>query len=118
MTGWLTAPAWPSKSFAAGRVRSSASDEAPRGDRVGHAVLLGLRRLGQFAASCKGSKTPPASVRSPCGTGPAAWGDASSKLTDMAPADCPAMVTFRGSPPKAAIFRWTHFRAAIWSIRP
>ena len=34
------------------------------------------------------------------------------------PADSPKMVTFPGSPPKAPMFRCTHLRAAIWSMKP
>ncbi len=34
------------------------------------------------------------------------------------PADSPNRVTLSGSPPKAAMLRFTHFKAAIWSISP
>ena len=37
---------------------------------------------------------------------------------DIAPADSPKIVTLSGSPPKAAIFSWTHFRPIIWSRIP
>ena len=40
-------------------------------------------------------------------------GDAICALTAIDPADSPAMVTFFGSPPKAAIFFWTHCSAAF-----
>ena len=46
---------------------------------------------------------------------PFASGEATSALTDAEPADSPKIVTFPGLPPKAAILRFTHFRAAIWS---
>jgi hypothetical protein len=39
-------------------------------------------------------------------------------LTENEPADSPAMVTRAGSPPKAAMFFFTHCSAAAWSIRP
>ena len=45
-------------------------------------------------------------------------GDAISAITDAAPADCPPIVTFAGSPPNAAMLAWTHVNAAIWSSRP
>ena len=45
-------------------------------------------------------------------------GDAISALTEIDPADSPAMVTRAGSPPKAAMFCCTHRSAATWSSRP
>ena len=39
-------------------------------------------------------------------------------LTEKEPADSPKMVTLVGSPPKAAMLRLTHWRAAVWSMRP
>ena len=45
-------------------------------------------------------------------------GDAMSALTEIEPADSPAMVTRLGSPPKAAMFFCTHWSAATWSNRP
>ena len=32
------------------------------------------------------------------------------------PADSPKIVTWFGSPPKAAMLRWTHLSAASWSM--
>jgi len=49
---------------------------------------------------------------------PRARGDCISSQTLPAPADWPKMVTWCGSPPKAATFRCTHRSAAIWSSRP
>src|SRR5256885_2084418 len=49
---------------------------------------------------------------------PLASGEAIRALTESDPADSPAMVTFSGSPPKAAIFCFTQRKPAIWSIRP
>lgn len=40
------------------------------------------------------------------------------QLTDIEPALWPAMVTWLGSPPKAAMFLFTHFKARSWSFRP
>ena len=34
------------------------------------------------------------------------------------PADCPAMVTFAGSPPNVSMFSWTHSSAATQSSTP
>ena len=45
-------------------------------------------------------------------------GDPTSAPTMMAPADSPATVTLFGSPPNAAMFRFTHCNAAIASIIP
>ncbi|CAH2057991.1 unnamed protein product, partial [Iphiclides podalirius] len=39
-------------------------------------------------------------------------------ITLMEPALQPLMVTRLGSPPNAAIFLWTHFKAATWSLKP
>lgn len=44
-------------------------------------------------------------------------GEAISALTAIDPADSPAIVTFRGSPPKAAMFFCTHCSAAAMSSR-
>jgi hypothetical protein len=40
-----------------------------------------------------------------------------SRDTDLDPADWPKMVTRSGFPPKAVMFFYTHFSAAIWSRR-
>ncbi|GAB1383509.1 hypothetical protein MASR1M50_18290 [Burkholderiales bacterium] len=37
---------------------------------------------------------------------------------EPAPADCPISVIFRESPPKAAMFCFTHAIAASWSNKP
>ncbi len=42
-------------------------------------------------------------------------GEAIWALTETEPADSPAMVTRRGSPPKAAMLSRTQRRAALWS---
>lgn len=39
-------------------------------------------------------------------------GEAICALTDIEPADCPAMVTLAGSPPKARMFFCTHTNAS------
>ena len=44
--------------------------------------------------------------------------EAISALTEIEPADSPAMVTRFGSPPKAAMFFFTHCRPAIKSSTP
>ena len=49
---------------------------------------------------------------------PRAPGETIWARTDRPPADWPAMVTLRGSPPNRAMLRWTQRRAACWSIRP
>jgi len=45
-------------------------------------------------------------------------GERSWTETEREPADWPAMVTRAGSPPKAAMLDWTHWRAAFWSRKP
>ncbi len=49
---------------------------------------------------------------------PLAEGMTSRQAMLMAPADSPNTVTFRGSPPKAAIWSRTQRNAAAWSSRP
>jgi len=49
---------------------------------------------------------------------PRACGEAMRYMTLSPPADSPAIVTFAGSPPKAAMFRCTQRSASIWSSRP
>ena len=49
---------------------------------------------------------------------PRAVGDASWSHTAEPPADCPAIVTLRLSPPKREMFCWTQRSAACWSSRP
>ena len=44
-------------------------------------------------------------------------GDAICALTANEPADSPAIVTFFGSPPNAAMLSRTHCKAADWSSR-
>ena len=43
-------------------------------------------------------------------------GEARRLCTETPPAENPKIVTFVGSPPNAAMFRFTHCRAAIWSM--
>lgn len=38
--------------------------------------------------------------------------------TDHEPADSPKIITRVGSPPKLAMFAWTHLRASCWSWNP
>ena len=40
------------------------------------------------------------------------------RTTPFEPADWPMSVTLAGSPPKAAMFRFTHCSAATWSRNP
>ena len=47
---------------------------------------------------------------------PAAGGEAMRALTANDPADSPKIVTLPGSPPNAAMFRFTHCSAASWSM--
>ena len=49
---------------------------------------------------------------------PRASGEAMSALTAKEPADSPKIVTFLGSPPKAAMLSRTHSSAATWSSMP
>src|SRR4051812_14926078 len=49
---------------------------------------------------------------------PAAVGEAVSQHTEVAPADCPAIVTRFGSPPNAAMLRLTQRSASILSSSP
>ena len=49
---------------------------------------------------------------------PRASGEATRVFTEPPPADSPKIVTFPGSPPKAATLSLTHRSAAIWSRVP
>ena len=49
---------------------------------------------------------------------PAAIGLAIKAWTLVPPADSPKIVTLSGSPPNCAMFRSTHWSAAIWSRKP
>ena len=86
-----------------------------------------LARAPSFAAKCSAIFTVRSSVfavlQAPlCGiafwNSPRALGRPSSVPTLMPPADSPKMVTFSGSPPKAAMFSRTHSSAATWSSMP
>jgi len=71
-----------------------------------------LFRLGQgYGRQCRlmaAPLSPMAPAIKPLERGEAIWA-----LTEMDPADSPAMVTFSGSPPKAAMFFRTHFSPAF-----
>ena len=45
-------------------------------------------------------------------------GETTCPLTEIDPADSPAIVTRFGSPPNAAMFRLTQWSASLWSSRP
>ncbi|OIQ63555.1 hypothetical protein GALL_549040 [mine drainage metagenome] len=64
-----------------------------------------------------GNQPPPDSTMARLKS-PLAEGVASRASVLIPPALSPATVTLAGSPPKAAMLRFTHWSAAIWSIRP
>src|SRR5512144_2421646 len=97
-----------SRSCCAGIARSAASDAAP---------TLVANLIPFCSASARGTadnvpRTDPLSPIAPAircfDNGEAIW-----VLTESDPADSPAIVTLFGSPPKAAIFRRTHRKAAL-----
>ena len=57
--------------------------------------------------------SPIAPAIKPFERGEAIWTD-----TEAEPADSPAMVTLDASPPKAAMFFFTHCKAKFWSKYP
>ena len=77
--------------------------------------LLGLREGGD-----RGGREWKAPPLSPMALAMRSFdsGEAMRELTEKEPADSPKTVTLLGSPPKAAMLRWTQARAAAWSRRP
>ena len=75
-----------------------------------------------FSASAKGTarKVPNIEPLSPIAPAIKFFdkGEAIWALTETEPADSPAIVTFLGSPPKAAMFCCTQRNAAAWSNNP
>src|ERR1700749_1293335 len=92
---------WAFSTVAAGRARASARLLAPR---------LSSQALPLVSARLSDWKLLPAKAL--------AWGEAASIDTAKPPAEWPRMVTLAGSPPNLATLACTHFRPAIWSIRP
>ena len=78
--------------------------------------VFNLHGVGQYAAQSIGAlDVPPVLVIVMFGS---FFVVLMSALTDIDPADSPLTVTLPGSPPKAATFRFTHWRAAAWSSIP
>ena len=85
----------------------------PRGGGELHAVLLRFRKRSRGQAGDRR-----AAFADRAGHQAFESGEAISALTEIDPADSPAMVTRFGSPPNAAMFFCTHRSAATWSSRP
>ena len=91
------------------------------GGGLGEAEGLGQahpRRLGADPLAAGLIEVSPKKVAAPLWrmarwNNPSARGEASSTLTDIAPADSPKRVTLSGSPPNAAMLSLTQVRAAI-----
>ena len=93
--------------------RRAAIEDAP-------APVANLTPSGSASARGRGVRDPmsdPLSMMAPAirffESGETTWA-----LTEIEPADSPAIVTLAGSPPKAAMFACTQRRAAFWSRRP
>jgi len=74
-------------------------------------------RASCIARVCGGAQAGPDSTMA-WPNRPRAEGIAIRLSTEPPPADSPNTVTRAGSPPKAAMLRWTQRNAAIWSICP
>ena len=102
-----------SSSFSALTARNSASDFAP-------SAAANLTPSRSACSSGTARNVPRIEPLSPIAPAikPFDKGEAIWALTETEPADSPAIVTRRGSPPKAAMFRCTHRNAAFWSSKP
>ena len=87
--------------------------EAPNSSPAFSAAASEATCEGFLRVPSKDPLSPIAFWKSPRARGVAIW-----TLTEYEPADSPKIVTFEGSPPKAAMFRWTHRSAAVWSMIP
>jgi hypothetical protein len=91
---------------------ATASDRAPSDwANLTPACSVTARVLAASVGAIIAPLSPMARAKSPF-----ASGDATCALTDDEPADSPAMVTRRGSPPNAATLSRTQRSAAVWSI--
>ncbi|MBP1635330.1 MAG: hypothetical protein H6Q10_1904 [Acidobacteria bacterium] len=99
----------------AGFARSAASESAPTAEAnfTPSSSAAASARIGSGPAPKNAPLSPIAFW-----TSPFASGEATSALTEKDPADSPKIVTFPGSPPKAAMLSCTQRRAATWSSRP
>ena len=102
-----------SRTCSAVMARRAAIDAAP-------APVANLTPSGSASERARGVMDPisdPLSMMAPAirsfESGEATWA-----LTEIEPADSPAIVTLFGSPPNAAMFACTQRRAAFWSRRP
>jgi hypothetical protein len=100
-------------SCCAGMARSAARESAP-------AAAANFSPFCSASASGRGGKLAIAAPLSQIAPAIKSLesGEAISALTEIEPADSPAMVTRFGSPPNAAMFCCTHRSAATWSSRP
>ena len=110
--GLLTA----SSSLSAGIARNSFNESVPR-TFFAYSALFLARSVSVTAGSERCEKSAPLSPIARWNN-PFASGEAINSLTENDPALSPKIVTFPGSPPNAAIFFFTHSRAATWSSNP
>ena len=77
------------------------------------------KELDDFVNMVRSGKMPHAydSLMAPLKS-PLSSGEAHNILTEIPPADSPAMVILSGSPPKAAMLSCIHFKAITWSSMP
>ena len=106
-----------------GSARRTASNGRARRQAAGSAALGAARLLGQRVP--EGDELGERPLRAaaaldegPLEEAPAASGEATSVQTFTPPADSPKIVTRAGSPPNAAMFRFTQRSAASWSYVP
>ena len=103
-----------------GRARSLASAAAASGSSTPTDLAKAtpiFSASGSFGAAPICPRPPPDSTMARWNR-PLASGVATRVWTENPPALSPKIVTRLGSPPKAAMFRCTHFSPSSWSMKP
>ena len=112
----MTSPDWPwMASSLSGFARSSAIVETPS-VFIAFTPSASAALAGRMRPICSPIQPPLCAMART--KRPLACGEPTSAPTMMAPADSPAMVTLLGSPPNAAMLRFTHCSIAMASIIP
>ena len=108
----------PPVTVSAGSARSFASAAASV-----PSIPLALAKATPVASAALTGGAAPRAARPPPDSTIARWnsplpsGEAISAWIENPPADSPNTVTCAGSPPNAAMLRFTHCSAAIWSMK-
>ena len=91
--------------------RRSAETSSPRTPHFSAAALPSISALSMGFMEKR--RTPDSMIA--LANRPLAKGEDIKNVTETPPEDSPNRVMLSGSPPNDAMFRLTHFRAAIWS---